>query len=56
MTHQSVHKHLALGGRGLGLQPQRGPQSGCLFKVDFVLSFVWPDKHQCPGGVAGAGK
>lgn len=40
----------------LGGCSHREALSGCVFKADFVLSSVWPDRQQCPGAVAGAGE
>lgn len=49
VTHQSVHKHRAVGGRGLGLQPQRGPGlAGCL-KLTLYSALCGQTSTNAPG-------
>lgn len=49
MTHQSVHKHPALGGRGLGLQPQRGPRLAGLLKLTLNSGLCGQTSTNAPG-------
>lgn len=52
---QSVHKHPALGGRGLGLQPQQ-PCLAVFLKLTLYSAVCGQTNTNAPGGVAGAGK
>lgn len=49
VTHQSEQKPLALGDRGVGLQPQRGPRLAVFFKLTLYSDLFSQTSSNAPG-------